>query len=165
MRKTPFVYFIQAGSADGPIKIGCAIDPRRRFATYETWNPQPLTLLGVIPGGVKDEKALHRKLIKSKLRGEWYYPTEEVLEYVKRAHEPPTYTVQRNAPRDAPKDKETIELAIAKHDGNVSKAAVELNCSRRTLQNAMRRFQIPPGKSGRPQRSFAPKLTAEGESR
>lgn len=52
-------YFIQQG-ARGPIKIGCASNPRTRVAELQTGSPDRLTLLGSIEGGRAVESDLHR---------------------------------------------------------------------------------------------------------
>lgn len=78
------VYFIQAG-ANGPIKIGTATDLPTRIATLQTGCPEPLVILGTIPGDLLVEGALHRALSDHRYRGEWFHPTGEVLEVIERA--------------------------------------------------------------------------------
>ncbi len=51
-------------------------------------------------------------------------------------------------------EKQTVLAALRNADGNVSDAAVALGASRRTLQNRMRFYAIPPGKSGRPREAL-----------
>jgi hypothetical protein len=46
------VYFIQSGRA---IKIGYAANPLSRLAELQIGNPEPLVLLGAIPGGATEE--------------------------------------------------------------------------------------------------------------
>ena len=51
---------------------------------------------------------------------------------------------------DAPADARTrVEAAIRTTSGNITKAALVLGCSRRTLQNHMRALDLPTGKRGR----------------
>lgn len=74
-----FVYFIRAVSG-GPIKIGVGTDPAQRLAVLQPGNPEKLRILGVIPGaGHKRERQLHLQFGESRLNGEWFKPTPELL--------------------------------------------------------------------------------------
>lgn len=66
-----FVYVVQAED-DPPIKVGRAIDVRKRLAGLQTGNPRPLKLLQVIPGAAELEWQLHYRLRESRLTGEWF---------------------------------------------------------------------------------------------
>src|SRR5262245_55030947 len=74
------LYFIQAEQV-GHIKIGLTDndDALVRLATLQTGSPVPLRLLGTIPGTMQDEKDLHRRFAASKVCGEWFLPTPELL--------------------------------------------------------------------------------------
>lgn len=78
------VYFIQEG-AHGPIKIGFSVDPRARLAALQTCNPRELRLIGLRPGSKEDERALHDRFAAQRVRGEWFYPGEELLAVAKGA--------------------------------------------------------------------------------
>jgi hypothetical protein len=65
------VYFIQAGQS-GPIKIGIAIDVRKRLLALGCGSPEKLFLRATIPGGQKLERRLHRALRDHRLEGEWF---------------------------------------------------------------------------------------------
>jgi len=80
-----YVYFIRAGS-HGPIKIGLAAHVGRRMRTLQTASPMELELIGAIPGGLKLEKAIHRRLEHFRLHGEWFRPTPEVRQWAQLAH-------------------------------------------------------------------------------
>lgn len=73
-----YIYFIQE-EADGPIKIGVAKQPADRIKQLQGANPRQLFLRGVKTGFVRDERALHKKLAASRIRGEWFKPAPEVL--------------------------------------------------------------------------------------
>ena len=76
------IYFLQVGS-DGPIKIGYTISPiKQRIRALQTISPHILRWIGVFGGTRDDERAAHRLLQNSSLRGEWFYPTVEVLAFV-----------------------------------------------------------------------------------
>jgi hypothetical protein len=66
-----WIYFIQIGSS-GAIKIGWAKDPAKRIKTLQTSQPKELKILGVIPGTVSDERALHRRFATARISGEWF---------------------------------------------------------------------------------------------
>jgi excisionase family DNA binding protein len=76
------VYFIQDGEG-GPIKIGTTGDLYSRLDSLQTANARNLKLLGYQTGGYGVERALHDKFDRSKIRGEWFEPSDEILEYIK----------------------------------------------------------------------------------
>jgi hypothetical protein len=75
------VYFIQEGNG-GPIKIGWAARVDRRLSQLQPGNPRPLRIAGTMPGGVKEERELHRKFKDTRLYGEWFAPSAELLIYI-----------------------------------------------------------------------------------
>jgi Meiotically Up-regulated Gene 113 (MUG113) protein len=68
---TSFVYVVRA-DGDDPIKVGRAVDVRKRIAGLQTGNPRPLRLLHVLPGGAQLEWQLHYRLRNCRLVGEWF---------------------------------------------------------------------------------------------
>lgn len=78
------VYFIQAGE-NGPIKIGFAVDPRERRDNLQTAHYETLMLLGATPGGLIRERELHHLVRASRIRNEWFHPSQEVLDLVATA--------------------------------------------------------------------------------
>lgn len=75
------VYFIRSGE-DGPIKIGVSTDPARRLRALQTSHPGQLTLLGMVCGTFDVERGLHTRFAASRIRGELFAPTEELLAYI-----------------------------------------------------------------------------------
>jgi hypothetical protein len=75
------IYFIQAGEG-GPIKIGFSVDPVARLSKVQSDNAAPCRLLGVMPGDEPEEGALHSKLAKHRIRGEWFAASADVLAQV-----------------------------------------------------------------------------------
>lgn len=73
------VYFIQAG-VGGPIKVGVSVDPISRMAQMQTGMPETLRLLAFIPGTRDDERKLHDRLARHRIRGEWFHPHQDVLD-------------------------------------------------------------------------------------
>lgn len=72
------VYFIQSG-ANGPIKIGTALNVTKRMAMLQTGNPEQLMLLSTVSGGRDLESALHFHLASERVRGEWFKPSGAVF--------------------------------------------------------------------------------------
>src|SRR5262249_28776400 len=67
-----YLYFIQSGDAEGPVKIGFATDPVRRFHNIQASSPNPVRLLATIPGDSSAGKDLHRRFADLRGRGEWF---------------------------------------------------------------------------------------------
>lgn len=67
-----FVYVVESGS--GLLKIGFTNDPRRRLTMLRTSSPERLTLLGVVPGTMAHEKAIHELLHPWQVAREWFRP-------------------------------------------------------------------------------------------
>lgn len=75
------IYFVSDGL--GHIKIGHARDVASRVTKLQTANSTPLCVIGTMPGGISDEKALHAKFASHRIRGEWFMPAPELLAYIK----------------------------------------------------------------------------------
>ena len=73
-----YVYFIQSGGKDGPVKVGVASSIKRRLTALQIGNPQPLRFLLALeidPGeaNASDVDAIfHRELLPVHIRGEWF---------------------------------------------------------------------------------------------
>jgi hypothetical protein len=76
------VYFIQS-EYGGPIKIGHSFDVKKRLGSLQTGHPDKLILLGSFYGSQYDEHELHEKFAPYRIRGEWFQPTEPILEKIK----------------------------------------------------------------------------------
>lgn len=74
---TGWVYFIEA--ENGSIKIGTALDVPRRFRAIQSCSPLPLRIAGVMAGGMRREAEIHRRFRASRLHGEWFESTPELL--------------------------------------------------------------------------------------
>lgn len=87
--KTPkpsFVYFFQAGP-EGPIKIGWSADVRARLDAAQVCNHEPLELLVYAPGNATDERKVHLHFDKAHIRGEWFRPTPDLIEFIEGLRE------------------------------------------------------------------------------
>lgn len=75
------VYFVQCGVV-GPIKIGSAGDVTRRVAALQTGTPERLRVIARAPGvGVEGERELHRRFAHRRIRGEWFRPSPDLLNF------------------------------------------------------------------------------------
>lgn len=72
------LYFI-LNPALGIIKIGISVDVRSRRSELEHACGVALTVLRVVPQGEPFEEPLHFAFLPSRLIGEWFAPTDELL--------------------------------------------------------------------------------------
>ncbi len=89
----PWVYFIQSGGSDGPVKVGTTKgDPMRRLADMQTGNPTVMRLLLAIPGDRSVEQAHHALFDAGRIRrnGEWFRATPQLMVFIdnERARNP-----------------------------------------------------------------------------
>ncbi len=80
--RTMSIYFIQPVGG-GPVKIGSAKSVRERFWNIQTCSPVILRVLATIPDkNFRYERELHDRFAASRLHGEWFHPTPELLDFV-----------------------------------------------------------------------------------
>lgn len=72
------IYFIQCGN-DGPIKIGKSNNPKNRLQALRGGCPYKLSIIKRLHGS--SDYYVHELLKNHKLRGEWFEPNDEVLEF------------------------------------------------------------------------------------
>lgn len=77
--KKPFVYAISNGEH---IKIGVAKKPSERLKNLSTGSAKKLIILGYFDGGFEHEKELHSKFKKVRENGEWFYPTQDLIDFL-----------------------------------------------------------------------------------
>lgn len=93
---------------DGPVKIGITNKLRSRMSQLQNGNPEVLRLIGLIPRGTREMEAhLHAMFDCFRIRGEWFSPAPEVIEYAER-HGPP-----RNVKRTMRRPPTDLDLAAA----------------------------------------------------
>ena len=77
------VYFLRVETEDPLIKIGYSTNIPSRVRDVQGQVPYPTTHLASIPGAnFQDEKKLHRRFEKMKVKGEWFRPGEELLAFI-----------------------------------------------------------------------------------
>lgn len=81
------IYFIQQGDA-GPIKIGRAWNPRLRRSELQVGSPLVCTLLVsvVVQDDIEAEAELHRRFDHLHIRGEWFTPAPDLLDYIRSVY-------------------------------------------------------------------------------
>ena len=87
-----YIYFI---ATKDKIKIGFTKNPvEKRLKQLQTGNDENLVLLGYILGELEEEQLLHKQFAKDRIRhnGEWFFPSEELVEYINKHNaQPNTY--------------------------------------------------------------------------
>jgi hypothetical protein len=83
-RPSGFTYFLRllAPWPDQPIKIGFSIRPASRAIDLACGNPYDLELVTSFPTALLPEKRLHQHFASSRLRGEWFSPTPELMDLI-----------------------------------------------------------------------------------
>lgn len=76
--KQSSIYFVQAGET-GPIKIGWSVRANVRLSDLQTGCPEPLRLLGAVPGKKHEERMFHRMFRHARIRGEWFHPVPSIV--------------------------------------------------------------------------------------
>jgi hypothetical protein len=85
-RRAPLVYFIQMVGSDSAIKIGyTSKDPEKRVRDLQVGNPFELKLLGTIKGDKETEIRLHFDFRHLNIRGEWFRPGLELVDFIHRS--------------------------------------------------------------------------------
>ena len=79
-----YIYFIYDKSN---IKIGYTKDISQRRKTLQTSNPNKLIILGYICGEKSKEKELHKIFKEYKTLNEWFYPAQELIDYINKNNE------------------------------------------------------------------------------
>lgn len=64
------------------VKIGYATNVANRMADIDMCHPEPLTLLGSVPGNPRIEKFFHRKFKSLRVRGEWFRLADELQQHI-----------------------------------------------------------------------------------
>lgn len=77
----PYVYFMQCRQY---IKIGFAIDVRRRHSDIQGNNADPVKLIHWVTGGAAEEKVMHERFTSHRHMGEWFYLAGNLYEYLEQ---------------------------------------------------------------------------------
>ena len=75
------VYFLRA-DGKGNVKIGFTTDIDNRIKTLSTGHFSNLILVAIVPGVPADERELHKRFAKYRVRGEWFKVIGELKTYL-----------------------------------------------------------------------------------
>jgi len=76
-----FVYFIHGGDR---IKIGYSKEPEDRLTALQVSTADRLQIIGSIVGDQRKEKSLHDQFRHLHIRGEWFRPETDLVEFICR---------------------------------------------------------------------------------
>jgi hypothetical protein len=83
------VYFIQA-ERGGAVKIGVTSQRlESRLNQIQTGHPEPLRLIGWLPGGRGVEGKIHAAFADERLRGEWFSDSPRLSSFIRHCANPP----------------------------------------------------------------------------
>ena len=77
-----YIYFISDGDT---VKIGRAIEPRKRLAELQCAHPSPLRILAAVLNHASLEQAIHERFKGEKLTGEWFRLSDELATFIECA--------------------------------------------------------------------------------
>ena len=106
------IYFIQS---DTYIKIGYTASLESmltRINNLQVGNPIKLNLIHAIAGSIQDEKILHKKFIKDYARGEWFYFSSDIKNFLLANPSLPLTTVPVQAVKRYFKPKKIKPLKV-----------------------------------------------------
>ena len=75
-----WVYFVAVSS--GEVKIGTAVNLRSRIGGLQVGHPHPLHVVALTDGSGDVETQLHDRFAEHRIRGEWFYPADELTSYM-----------------------------------------------------------------------------------
>jgi hypothetical protein len=97
------IYFIR-NERTRAVKIGYASSVRARLSSIRTSSPDPVTLLGAIPGGADVEGRLHDRFKHISIQGEWFRDDRELaaaVELLVSLHDLPSLLETQDFPQEA----------------------------------------------------------------
>jgi hypothetical protein len=86
--KREWVYFVRATEGQGLIKIGRAYQLRKRLMGLQNVVPVPIKLIGIINAPRGTEFVAHEAWGCCRTHGEWFSPTEQLLEFISALPKP-----------------------------------------------------------------------------
>lgn len=99
-----YLYFVQIARPEGPIKIGITWLLGQHIARLQESNPDPLKVLAIevystpVLAGAR-ERALHALFHALRIRGDWFRPDEQVLQFASAAMTPVEFVARPRAVR------------------------------------------------------------------
>ncbi|OWQ97997.1 hypothetical protein [Sphingopyxis witflariensis] len=87
MKGFRFGYVVQLDLPGGPIKIGQSGSPRTRLQTFSAATPCAARMVGITFRGDEREREMLAATDDRKIKGEWRYPTRELLALLGSYHD------------------------------------------------------------------------------
>ena len=75
------VYFLQSKET-GLIKVGFSKQPKTRTKNIMVAHHDDAEVIGFIPGSSKTERSIHKSFSKDHKRGEWFFPSPELVGFI-----------------------------------------------------------------------------------
>jgi len=140
------VYFIQQGHS-GPVKIGYSSNPRKRIQELQTGSAERLYLLGSIEGDKTKENTLQNYFRKDKMQGEWFKPSDSLMDYILSLIVGPIDSIKIAENIDLDSTLEALEKRIILsslifNQGNQTKAAKALNITVRAIRHRIKKYNL-----------------------
>ncbi len=80
----PIRLYIMRATPSGNLKIGITRHVDKRLQHIRSANYEAIELIKSVPATPQRERAVHAAFAGHRIRGEWFRPTPEILEWVKR---------------------------------------------------------------------------------
>ena len=131
------VYFVRRTDGTGPIKIGCTanLDQRIRALSYHA--QADLAVLATAPGSFREERRLHRQFDNDRQEGEWFEPTDALLQAV-------AYVANKG--QLPPADEEDREIVMSRRylaGETLREIAEDFGLTRERVRQILRSSNIP----------------------
>ena len=148
-RRLGMIYFIQNGK-QGPIKIGYTKgDVEVRLSNLQSASPCKLYLLGTMVGDKAVESRLHKKFDVFNTAGEWFKPDRILIDYIRDISgdlDQADFDVSKlyGSLDDELQGIEVgyIRSALIKTGNNITRAAIVLGISFRSLRHRISKYTI-----------------------
>jgi len=142
------VYFIQE-SGNNSIKIGFTENSaEKRMKTLQVGMPYKLSVLAVMEGDIKEEKRIQRRFLKSRLMGEWFENTPELIGFIKDIQLKNTHIASRKVKHGSLKEKiedlerDCIKSALMDSKWDVYKSADGLKITERQIRYKIKKYNL-----------------------
>lgn len=82
VKKSGYIYFMLSEKMNA-VKIGFTRGKiEDRLKKCQTWNPYNVDVLKIHKGTMIEERNLHKKFVKFKIKGEWFKYSKELKDYI-----------------------------------------------------------------------------------
>lgn len=124
------IYFIQP-EGEPAVKIGQTGNVPARLSALQMAHHKPLAVIAIMPGGGKEEAALHARFATQRRRGEWFRLDDEIAAFLETVAKPRTPWQMVNA--IAGELFAAIKADLAKRDLSVADVAAKHGIATSTI--------------------------------